>query len=68
MKHINKYYKNSNTGELIHEVETTETEITGIPIRYYNINGQPCGENIDLVGFVEISKKKFNREKRKQKK
>lgn len=37
---------------------------TGIPIYYYNIYGIQIHDP-DLTGFVEISEKKFKREKRK---
>jgi len=63
MKTIYKYWKNSNTGELLKSQEFTETRITDLPINYYNTNGDKVGENLDLKGFVEIKEKKFSRHK-----
>lgn len=60
MKTIYKYWKNSNTGELIKSQEFTETQIK-FPINYYDIDGNQIGENLDLKGFVEIKEKKFKR-------
>lgn len=57
MKTIYKYFKNSNTGDLIKSQEFTETNITGIPIYFYRNN-----KSIDtpsLKGYVEISEKKY---------
>ena len=68
MKTIYKYYKNSNTGELISSQKFTETGIKEIPIYFYNIHGMSIGENLELKGFVEISEKKWLREKRKSEK
>ena len=62
---IHKYWKNSNTGDLLKSQEFTEINITGIPIYYYDLNGKGIGENLDIKGFVEISEKKWNRGKRK---
>lgn len=59
---IYKFYKNSNTGDVIMSQEFTETSID-FPINYYRFN-----ESIDipdLTGYVEISEKKYNRIKRK---
>jgi hypothetical protein len=61
MKTIVKYWKNSNTGELVKSQEFTETSITGIPIYFYDIEGKSIGENLDLKGFVEIKEKKFKK-------
>ena len=58
MKTIIKYWKNSNTGELLKTQEFTETTIK-FPIYFYNIEGKQVGENLDLKGFVEIKEKKF---------
>jgi len=65
MKTVYTYYKNSNTNELIMKQEFTETEIKNIPIYYYN-NKRLLIEDPDLIGFVDISEKKFNRECKKQ--
>jgi len=62
MKTIYKYWKNSNTGDVIMSQEFTETNID-FPINYYRNN-----ESIntpDLTGYVEISEKKYRRIKRK---
>lgn len=59
-----KYYKNSNTGDIIISQKYIETKIE-FPIDYYQDN-----QNIgipDLIGYVEISEKKYNRIKRKTK-
>lgn len=61
MKIINKFWKNSNTGELIKSQEFKETDIKDMPIYYYNIEGKKVGENLDLKGFVEIKEKKFKK-------
>ena len=65
MKTIYKYYKNSNTGEVIKSQEFTETKITGIPIYFYSLDGSKIGGNLDTTGFVEISEKKGERLNRK---
>ena len=59
MKTIIKYWKNSNTNELLKSQEFTETNITNIPIFFYDLKGKKVGENLDLKGFVEIKEKKF---------
>ena len=59
-----KYYKNSNTGDIIKSQEFTETKID-FPIYYYRDNQEI--DTPDLTGYVEISEKKYNRIKRKQK-
>ena len=46
--------------------ECTETKITGIPIYFYDIKGEKYGENLELVGFVEISEKKFMKARKKE--
>lgn len=68
MKTIYRYYKNSNTGEMMKSQEFTETKITEIPIYLYSLDGRGIGENLDTTGFVEISEKKWERFKRKAKK
>lgn len=67
MKTKYSYFKNSSTGELVMKQEFTETDITGIPIYFYNQNRKSIGENLDLVGFVEIKEKTFKRECKRQK-
>jgi hypothetical protein len=67
MKTVCKYYKNSNTGELISSQEFKETRITGIPVYFYGLDGKKIGENLDTTGCVEVSEKKWNRFKRKSK-
>lgn len=67
MKVINKYFKNSNTGEILKSQEFTETRITGIPIYFYDINGQPVEVEIPLKGFVEINEKHFLKAKNNSK-
>jgi len=57
MKFITTYYKNSNTNEFIKSVETTESKIIGIPIRYYDILGNSITYRVDLTGFVQIKEK-----------
>jgi hypothetical protein len=61
MKTIIKYWKNSNTGELLKSQEFIETSIKNIPIYFYNVDGKSVGENLDLKGFVEIKEKKFKK-------
>ncbi len=64
MEVIDQYFKNSNTGVVIHKVITKSTWIKNIPDRYYDINRQTV-ESPDLTGFVPISEKKFLRESKK---
>lgn len=59
-----RYYKNSNTGDIFKSQEFTEIPFDS-PIYYYRHNKQI--ETPDLTGYVEISEKKYNRIKRKQK-
>jgi len=63
-KEVN-FLKNSNTGFLVKEVIFKSESIKNIPIYYYNIDGILITENAKLQWFVKISKKKFNRIKRK---
>jgi hypothetical protein len=66
MKTVYKFYKNSNTEELLMSQEFTETNIKNIPIYFYNVDRKKVGENLDLKGFVEINEKKFNRYSKKK--
>ena len=59
MKTIYKYFKNSNTGQMVKSQEFTETDITGIPIYYYDVSGKILDDDVDLKGFVPISERKF---------
>lgn len=61
MKAVIKFWKNSNTGELVKSQEFIQTEIKGLPIYFYSIEGVKVGENLSLVGFVEIKEKKFKK-------
>jgi hypothetical protein len=61
MKVVYKFYKNSNTGELIKSQEFIETQIKNIPVYFYNTEGKCVGENLTLEGFVEIKEKKFKK-------
>jgi hypothetical protein len=63
MKHIRTYLKNSE-GEYLMKCEVEDSPIK-FPVRYYDINGKPYGEDLELKGFVEIKEKKFLIEKRK---
>lgn len=65
MRTICTFYKNSNTGQLIKEQRFEDTPFV-CPIFQYDCNGKPI-EPVDLVGFVQISERKFNRECRKSK-
>ena len=65
MKHNIEYLKNSNTGEILKKSYVTDTWIKRIPVTYYDVNGKCVGEDLELTGFVPISEKKFNREKRR---
>ena len=56
MKSTIKYWKNSNTGELI---------ITDMPINYYNAHGMSM-EDVNLKGFIEVKKKTFLRLRKQQ--
>lgn len=68
MSSLTKYFKNSNTGEMVQQQSFPDSPIKGFPVYYYDKDGLGIGENLDLVGFVEISEKKFNREVKKLKK
>lgn len=57
---IIKYYKNSNTGQLICEQTIISDIITHIPKFYYDIYSRYLGEYFDLTGFVIIKQKKWN--------
>jgi len=57
-----KYFKNSNTGDILMSQEFTEISFY-CPIYYYRNNKQI--DTPDLTGYVEISKKKYDRIKRK---
>lgn len=59
MKVIYKFWKNSNTGEVVKSQEFTEIPITGIPIYFYNQQGLKVGEDLELKDFVEIKEKTF---------
>ena len=61
MRTIYKFYKNSNTGELVKTQQFIETGITGIPVYFYNTEGKCVGKNLTLEGFVEIKEKKFKK-------
>jgi len=70
MKTIYTYFKNSNTGEIVMQQKFIETPIK-FPIHYYVLNEKGKNESIedfDPTGFVEISKKKYDREVRKRSK
>ncbi len=59
-----KYYKNSNTGDLIKSQSFVNTLIKHSPVYWYR-NNKSIGENLNIVGYVEISEKKYNRELKK---
>lgn len=60
-----KYYKNSNTGEIIFS-QYFDIGIKNIPTYWYDFYSSPIGENINIPdGFIEISEKKYQRMKRK---
>jgi hypothetical protein len=54
------YYKNSNTGELIKKQHFYEISFDA-PDCFYNYKGKAI-ETHSLIGFVEISEKKFKKE------
>ena len=55
----NKFWKNSNTGELMKSQSFHETSIKDIPTYFYDVRGVRIGKNLSLKGFVEIKEKKF---------
>lgn len=68
METIVKYYKNSNTGDLIKSQTVVISSIKGIPVHWYR-DGKSIGENLELPsGYVEVNEKKFNRESKNAKK
>jgi len=66
MKVIEKYYKNSNTGELVIRKSITDSKIKH-PDYFYNKKRQSIEDGKDLTGFVEIKQKTFNRECKRKK-
>ena len=58
-----KYYKNSNTGDLI----VSKKYIGGVVIHpvYWYRNDKSIGEDLDITGYVQISEKKYIRESKK---
>lgn len=54
----NKYFKNSNTGYLIHQITYVHYE-NNPDVKYYNAWGSKL-DNVDLTGYVEISEKNLN--------
>lgn len=61
----NTYYKNSNTGELIIKQEFTETNIKLLTYIFYYDKYRKSIDTQNLIGFVPISEKKFNKESKK---
>ena len=67
MKTEYKYYKNSNTGEIVMEQSFHHDTRIEFPTNYYNIVPSNEGkEEFDLTGFVEISEKTYQRERKKK--
>jgi len=65
MSAVYKYYKNSNTGDLIRCQTFPQSEYSiKFPTYWYRGN-EPIGENLKPVGYVEVSKKKYDRESKK---
>jgi len=65
MKIVYKYFKNSNTGDLIKMQTVTETKIHGFHVYWYR-DGKSIGEDLQPIGYVEITEKKFNRESKRE--
>tara|TARA_R110000787_G_scaffold285651_1_gene401928 strand:+ start:818 stop:1018 length:201 start_codon:yes stop_codon:yes gene_type:complete len=65
MKTLYKYYKNSNTNDLVMSQEFTETRIKQ-PILFYR--DKKSIDYPNLLGYVQLSKRKFERYTRKYKK
>ncbi len=63
MKTTYTFYKNSKTGELIKKQSFSELSFS-VPNYFYDIDGKVI-DNPNLKGFVEVSQKNFNRNKRK---
>ena len=62
-----KYYKNSNTGDLIKSQTIKSETIKSIPVYWYR-GKEAIGENLELPkGYVEVSEKKYNREIKRKK-
>jgi len=55
-----RFLKHSNSGDIALEQIFTETSIKGLP-KYYYLNGNSMQEDMDLKGFIEISKKTYER-------
>ena len=67
MKITYKYYKNSNTGDILVSQKFENTITKNIPVFWYDINGNEIGENLTLPdGYIEISEKKYKLIKRKR--
>ncbi len=62
---IHKFFKHSNSGDLINSQEFTETPITGLPIYWYRDKKRI--DIPDLKGYVEMSEKKWKRLEKKAK-
>lgn len=63
MATVHKYFKNSNTGDLIMSQSFTDTVIK-FPVYWYR--GHKCiGEDLKFEGYVEVSEKKYNRDNNK---
>lgn len=60
MTTIYKFWKNSNTNELLKSQEFTDIYFNA-PIFYYDLEGNKVGEDLELIGFVEIKEKKFKK-------
>jgi hypothetical protein len=60
MKTNYTYYKNSNTGELIMKQHFSGVSFD-CPDCFYNVN-KNLNDVTNLIGFIEISEKKFERE------
>lgn len=56
----NKYFKNSNTGQLICETQITSDVIKNVSKGYYDIYNRFLGTDFNLKGFLPIKKKKWN--------
>lgn len=68
MEVIYKYFKNSNTGDVIMKQSFIPSEmkfIISFPDCYYDILNQPINNVPNLKGYVPISEKKYNRIRKK---
>lgn len=59
MEVIYRHWKNSNTGHLLKSQKFLNTFIKDTPIYFYDHNLKLAGEDLCLIGYIEISEKRW---------